>query len=168
MNETRRHPRLSGYDYSRNGAYFVTVCTAGRMQTLSRICRGDPCGRPRIDLLPLGKLAETAFSRVADLYGVTFDGYVIMPNHVHFVLVLPEARATARVAPTVGRVVGAYKSIVANEWRKMWERQGKRAGTVWQRGYYEHVVRCEADFLDILRYMEENPAKWLEDPYYKS
>ena len=164
----RKDLRLQAYDYSQCGAYFVTICTQNRRRLFDIVSGygvgAAPCGRPRINLLPLGRIAEAALSRVTAIYDVTVDSYVIMPNHIHFVLVLPEARATARVAPTVGRIVGAYKSIVANEWRKRWEREGKQAGAVWQRGYYEHVIRCEEDLLDIRRYIEDNPLKWREDP----
>ena len=160
-NDCRKQLRLPEFDYRSPGAYFVTVCTADRQETLAKIRRGDPCGRPDVVLSELGEIAEYAFSEVEHLYGVVFDCTVIMPDHVHFILFLPESRATARVAPTLGRIVGAYKSIVSNEWRKA-RPAGETAGKIWQRNYYEHVIRNETDLEETRRYIADNPSKWCE------
>ena len=64
---------------------------------MSKVCRGDPCGRPPVALLPLGEIAEQVFEKVEKLYGVEFDCHVIMPNHIHFIVCLPGERATASV-----------------------------------------------------------------------
>ena len=157
----RKLIRLQEYDYSSAGAYFVTICTHGRNSILSKIRRGDPCGRPSILLSPLGKIADETFSKVEALYGVNFDFRVIMPNHIHFIVFLPEQRATTRVAPTLGRVVGAYKSLVANRGRAFVG--GHR---IWQRNYYEHIIRNDEDLNETRRYIEENPIKWLDDEYF--
>ena len=159
----RKPIRLPDYDYSSPGAYFVTICTQGRRCVLSSIRRGAlrPCGRPDLRLSRYGKIAEQAFRRVEELYGVSFDVYVIMPNHVHCICRIGERRATARVAPTLGRIVGAYKSIVANGCQKAgW------SGALWQRSYHEHVIRDEADLRAIWEYIDANPGKWAEDRYY--
>ena len=157
----RKTIRLQTYDYSTPGAYFVTICTQGRRQILSSICRGDPCGRPQADLTPYGQIVEKCFGEAADLYGVDFDIYVIMPNHIHFICRLPDERATARVAPTLGRIVGALKSISANRCR-----EAGLAGRLWQRSYHDHVIRGEEDFREIWNYIDTNPARWAEDRYY--
>ena len=99
------------------------------------------------------------------------DKYVIMPNHIHFILIkndLIEERATARVATTVtvGRIVGAYKSVVANEWLKICKQSDEVMGKIWQRNYYEHVIRDENDYQIKWNYIEDNPIKWAEDEYY--
>ena len=158
----RKAIRLREFDYASAGAYFVTVCTHQRKQTLSTICRGDPCGRPSLHLSVLGKIVNDAFSKVEAIYDVKFDCRVIMPNHVHFILFLSEQRATARVAPTLGRVVGAYKSIAANEGRPLAGGQ-----KIWQRGYYEHVIRNAQNLYEIRKYIDENHIKWAEDEYFQ-
>ena len=92
--EQRKRPRLVNYDYSAPGMYFVTICTENRRNLLSKVCRGDPCGRPSVVLLPLGEIAEQVFEKVEKLYGVEFDCHVIMPNHIHFIVCLSGKRAT--------------------------------------------------------------------------
>ena len=84
-----------------------------------------------------------------------------MPNHVHFICTITQLRATARVAPTLGRIVGAVKSLAANQCRA-----AGLSGTLWQRGYYEHVIRNEGDYREIWEYIVNNPARWAEDRYY--
>lgn len=159
----RKALRLPCYDYSQAGAYFVTICTHDRCCVLSSIHegRGDPCGRPLLELTAIDRVAEKAFQRVEQLYGISIDKYVIMPNHVHFICRIEDARATTRVAPTLGRIVGAYKSIVANESRKAGFME-----KLWQRNYHEHVIRDEHDFREIWTYLEGNPSKWIEDKYF--
>lgn len=97
------------------------------------------------------------------MFDTEIDISVVMPNHVHFICCLKEMRATARVAPTLGRIVGAYKSLAANECRK-----AGLTGQLWQRGYYEHIIRNEADYREIWRYIDGNPGKWAEDRYFPS
>ena len=159
----RKSLRLPKYDYRLPGAYFVTICTQDRRCILSDIRRGDPCGRPELRLTSYGAIAESTLSRLETEYGVSIDASVVMPNHVHFICRIAEDRATTRVAPTLGRIVGAYKSIVANDYRK-----AGLTGKLWQRGYYEHVIRGDADYRDIYLYIEGNPSKWAEDRYYQS
>ena len=159
----RKSLRLPEYDYGSPGAYFVTICTKDRRCLLSSVRRGDPCGRPLLSLSPYGSIVEQCIKRTEALYAVKLDPYAIMPNHVHFICTIDQARATARVAPTLGRIVGALKSLAANRCRT-----AGLDGTLWQRGYYEHVIRSEKDYLEIRTYIDQNPAKWAEDPYYET
>jgi len=156
----RKNPRLSGFDYSKGG-FFVTVCTDGRKDVLSEICRGDPCGRPIIKLSELGKIAEKVLLNLENKYDVILDEYVIMPDHIHFLIFIKNGRATARVAPTLGNIVGAYKSLVVNEWRKNCNERGEIYGSIWQRNYYEHIIRDRKDYDEIKKYIYDNPTKRL-------
>ena len=67
---------------------------------------------------------------------------------------------------TLGRVVGAYKSLVVNEWRKYCCACGMKMGKIWQRNYNEHVIRCETELYEVRKYIEENPMRWREDELY--
>ena len=155
----RKELRLSESDYSLAGAYFITICTAKRAKILSNICSGDPCGRPILELSPLGMIADKAFKYVEELYDVKFDYKVIMPDHIHFVVFLNGNKATTRVATTVGRVVGAYKSYISNERRKLFSNPNEK---MWQSGYYDHIIRNEADLNEIRQYIENNPISYFE------
>ena len=157
----RKPLRLQQYDYSTPGAYFVTICTQDRRCILSEIRRGDPCGRPSLTLSPYGEIVAACIKHAAELYDVQISPFVIMPNHIHFICTMTPPRATARVAPTLGRIVGALKSLSANQCRDM-----VLKGKLWQRSYHEHVIRGEADYREIWEYIDANPAKWAEDRYF--
>ena len=101
----RKQIRLPDYDYSSPGAYFVTVCTLGRRCILSDIRRGDPCGRPSLILTEYGKIVEQCLKQAERPYAVRLKPYVIMPNHIHFICMIDQPRATARVA----RYAGTYR-----------------------------------------------------------
>ena len=187
----RKNPRLRGWDYGAGGTYFVTFCTSAHRPVLSSIRRGDPCGRPPLVLTPLGECVAEAIA----LTGVRVEHQVIMPNHVHLLLTLERAatraaptgagtqaaarivptgagtRADARVSPTdrgtraaaeLGRLVGGVKSRSVH----LAAGRGLEAGRLWQRGYYDHIVRSENDFLRIWTYIDNNPLRWELDRYY--
>ena len=158
----RKALRLPDYDYSAPGAYFVTICTRDRRWILSEIRRGDPCGRPFLTLTTYGECVERCIKLTSERYDIQISPFVIMPNHIHLLRTINQKRATARVALTLGRIVGALKSQSANRCRE----KGLE-GKLWQRGYHEHVIRNERDYLEIWNYIDTNPAKWAEDRYYQ-
>ena len=86
----RKSIRLKGYNYGSEGAYFVTICTHDKKCTLSRIRRDDPCGRPRIELTELGKIADKAVFAIENKYKVTVSYCSIMPNHIHLIIFIPK------------------------------------------------------------------------------
>ena len=157
----RKNLRLTAYDYSSQGAYFVTICTQNRRCVLSKICRGDPCGRPPVTPSPYGEAIIQVLHEVENRYDVSIDPYVIMPNHIHFICLIDQAQTSARVALTLGRIVGALKSLSANRCREL-----GLEGKLWQRGYYEHIIRNDFDFREIWNYIDTNPVRWLEDRFY--
>ena len=174
----RKNPSGRGRDYGAGGTYFVTFCTSAHRPVLSSIRRGDPCGRPPLVLTPLGECVAEAIA----LTGVRVEHQVIMPNHVHLLLTLERAatraaptgagtQADARVSPTdrgtqaateLGRLVGTVKSRSVH----LAAGRGLEAGRLWQRGYYDHIVRSENDFLRIWTYIDNNPLRWELDCYY--
>lgn len=166
----RKNIRLPGFDYSQNGAYFITICIENKECILSHIPRrGDPRGRPEVELTELGEICLQTFETIENTYGIKIDNFVIMPNHVHFIAFLSsDNRETARVAPTatVGAIVGAYKSLVANKWLTVCKSNNVFMGRLWQRNYYEHIIRDENDYLTKWQYIDENPARWEDDCYF--
>ena len=94
----RKNIRLQAFDYTTPAAYFVTVCTLGRRKILSSIRRGDPCGRPQPWLTEYGRIVEQCMEEAASLYAVSFDNYIIMPDHIHFICRWDEKRATTRAS----------------------------------------------------------------------
>ncbi len=158
--EKRKHPRLKEFDYSSNGAYFVTVCTQGKRHTLGSVVgAGHPAG-PHTELTKFGEIVDNKIRSITDFYPHVFvDTYVVMPNHIHLPLRIDKPHGPAGCpAPTVSlpKIISALKSLSSRE-----------AGlALWQRGYYEHICRDYRDYLTRWQYIDDNPAKWAEDEYY--
>jgi REP element-mobilizing transposase RayT len=152
----RRSVRLSGRDYAR-GAYFVTICTWGKACLFGVVVDGE------MRLNAFGTAVAEAWAWLGATYDqVTLDAWVIMPNHVHGVLMLegPGAGSIAPARKPLGSLVGAFK---ATSTRRVNLVRGDPGATLWQRGYYEHSVRDAADLDRIRRYIDANPANWPDD-----
>ena len=155
MERPERNPnRLTEYDYSTNGAYFVTLCTQDRRKVLSSIV-GDGFSVPK----PYGMIAEEMIAQIPVKYpSVTVDKYVIMPDHIHLLLSLDRKIGTENPSPTLGNVIGWYKYQVT----KQSDLQIGLNGTkLFQRSYYDHVIRNQRDYDEVWQYIENNPRKWL-------
>ena len=153
--ETRKQNRLKEYDYSQNGYYFITICTAEKSKLLCDISVGANCVRPKTALSEIGKLVDENIGRLNSIYeNVRVDKYVVMPNHVHLILVIQSGRT--QFAPTVSRIMKQFNGKIT-----------KQVGfCIWQKSFYDHVIRDEKDYLRIWEYIEYNPEKWAEDKYY--
>ncbi len=159
----RRSIRLPGYDYAQPGAYFVTICTRNRSCVLGTIREGE------MALSKAGAFVTTCWAAIPNHFpDVTLDEFVVMPNHLHGILVIA-GRGTPWRAPTeaFGRpapgslptVIRAFKSSVT---RNLIRYEGRK-GSLWQRGYYERVIRDEEELSRLRQYIAENPMKWDED-----
>ena len=159
----RKHPRLDNYDYSSAGAYFITICTDQRRQILSHIVGVDVLGDPQnVELLPHGMVADKYIKQMNGFYqNITVDQYVIMPNHIHLVLFVcedgsPRTSTPTRQTTTVSHFVSTFKRFCNKEY----------GGNIWQRGFYDHVIRGRKDYEEIAKYIYENPVRWYYDELY--
>ena len=154
----RKTCRLQKFDYSSPNVYFITICTQNRKQVFWKRV-GASIARPDdVVLSDYGKAVEMALCDIPLHYPcISIDKHVIMPNHIHLLLRITETEAgRPMVAPTVGRVIQQFKGVVT-----------KRIGKpIWQKLYYDHVVRSEDDYRTICEYIENNPVKWMLDKYY--
>ena len=158
----RKRIRLPDYDYSSPGAYFVTICTHEKRCILSDIAVGEGLAPPVVTLSPIGECVEGQILSLPNRYPMlSIDHYIIMPNHVHLILSIREAAGGASPSPTVFDVVRVLKSMTTRL-----SRPNLGEHLLWQRSYHEHVIRGERDYQDIWEYIENNPAKWVEDRYY--
>jgi REP element-mobilizing transposase RayT len=165
----RRSIRLKEYDYSRSGAYYVTVCARNRECLFGEIIDGQ------MILNETGKIADAEWRQLHNrFYGIDTSVFQIMPNHIHGIIVVGATlavaqtragatRAGASPAPTVGEIVGAYKSLVANGCRKLYDEKNEILGTLWQRNYYERIIRSDDEYRRIAEYIINNPANWEKD-----
>lgn len=168
----RRSIRLRGYDYSQAGAYFVTLCTYRKACLFGEIVGAD------MQLSTLGTLVCLEWQRTAQVrQSVDLDAFIVMPNHLHGIIVILEDAYSARSQPTselqpqrsrtllsssLGAIIGQFKSAVTRQARRM----EKRDLVIWQRNFYEHVISRENSLNDIRQYIVENPARWTEDSLY--
>jgi len=179
----RRSIRLKSYDYSQNGTYFVTICT------FDHGCHFE-------EHKQLRQIVKAQWQGLPERFlGMTLDEFVIMPNHFHGIIVL--RRDTPRGypnlgdekqehlcidkghpqgvplrQPTVGEIVGSFKSLCVNAWlRVIKEKNLNLVGKFWQKNYYEHVIRSDGELERIRQYIVDNPLKWeldRENPSFKN
>lgn len=157
MNLPKRKPiRLKEFDYSTPGAYFVTICTKDKEKTLSKIIVGDGlCAIPNNILTPIGNEIEKSIHYINENHnGVTIDKYVVMPNHIHLIVVLDDSGGGG--TPPLQKIVGELKSYTTKQFGKI----------LWQRSYHDHIIRGEQDYKKIWEYIDTNVAKWEMDCFY--
>ncbi|MCG2811283.1 MAG: hypothetical protein L6428_07475 [Candidatus Aminicenantes bacterium] len=175
----RRSIRLKGYDYSRTGYYFVTICSR------ERECLFGEVGDSKIILNEMGVLAEKMWRELPDRFpAVLIDQFVVMPNHLHGIIRIMEHIQNGKAAEcgglmnqtptpkrasdewnmmknpgmTLGKIVRYYKARSALKIKTM-----MNVSFYWQRNYYEHIIRDENELLRIRKYINLNPVSWPQD-----
>ena len=165
LQNPRRSIRLKDYDYSQEGAYFVTICTQKKAAILGRIVAGA------VRLNRFGNVVNTCWTKMPHHFpNVEIDTFVIMTNHIHGIIVLIDNCRGAVAAPfgagevtsplrkcTLGQVIAYFKYQTTKSINRICNTPGNR---IWQRNYYEHVIRNEDDLNEIRQYILDNPVKW--------
>ena len=155
MATLRKSTRLKGWDYSSASAYHVTFCTEGRRCLLGTVSKELGIMMPSYAGLICARSIET----IRDSYeGVDIPVFCIMPNHVHL-LVINEQSGGTNILSLVNRVKGETTREI---------RKRNPGAVVWQRGFHDHIIRGEVDYLATWKYIEDNPAKWADDEYYNA
>lgn len=156
----RKPNRLAEYDYGSIGAYFLTICTEHRKSILSSV-EGVGEGFPLPKLTSYGEIAERYIYLLSMRYPMaTIDAYVIMPNHIHLLLTLGGRR---NASPTVTTMMGWMKYQMTKDINSLRNTPGEK---VFQRSFYDHVIRDEEDYRIRLQYIKENPLRWERDELY--
>lgn len=172
----RRSIRLKGYDYTQSGAYFVTICTQNRDCLFGMVADGD------MRLNELGRIVEWTWDDLPNhMDNVQLDAFVVMPNHVHGIVVIksadtpiavgagsvgagsepaPTTTAVTRRIHALSEIVRQFKTFSAHRINQM---RGTQGVPVWQRNYYEHVIRNEESLNRIRCYIAENALRWAFD-----
>lgn len=161
--------RLPGHDYSQPGAYFVTICAADRQCIYGEIVDGQ------MSLNRNGMVVAKQWVGLASHYAnMSIDEFVIMPNHIHGIIFLTEGSPPsvgagfqpadgsrpAKPQHALPEIIRGFKTYSSLEINRLRRTPGQ---PVWQRNYYEHVVRTENDLAVIKKYIVENPLKWADD-----
>ena len=161
----RKNIRLKEYDYSSAGAYFLTVCVKDGHCILWEQEPNVGANRVRPWLSNIGNIVENEIIKIDGAYeNASVDKFVIMPNHIHMIIFIKnndcdlgiDNHGRTRFAPTISRIIKQTKGLIT-----------KRIGySIWQRSFYDHIIRDEAEYQRIWQYIDENPARWVEDEYY--
>ncbi len=163
----RKPTRLKGYDYSQNGAYFITICTHKRKCLFSNIV-GAIHELPENKLTQYGEFVKQAIELLPDRFNVSIPKYVIMPNHIHMIIEIndyDENRAI-RVSPlqyrrsVIDKITGFLKMNVS---KKIHNTLNEK---IWQRSYHDHIIRGEKDYQKIWEYIDANTLLWEKDCFY--
>ena len=171
----RRSTRLRSWDYSWPWWYFVTIVVKDRHCLFGKIVDDE------MRLNEFGRIVEEEWLKTPTVRSnVELDAFVIMPNHVHGIMIIGESvgatrrvapkkpmRATSQVAPTktlvsgsLGAIIGQFKSKVAKRINTLW---GTHGVPLWQRNYYDHIIRNDADLHRIRTYISNNALQWSMD-----
>ena len=163
--------RLRDYDYSQRGGYFVTVCVKNMECVLGKVVN------EKMELSRTGEIASKYWMDISNHFNsVEIDEFVVMPNHVHGIIMinglvgagftpahaarnlgkLVENWATARVSPTLSQVIGSYKSLTTNKVHN----ENLHNGKLWQRSFYDRVIRSDEELNRVREYILNNPVKW--------
>jgi len=160
----RRSIRLKDYDYSQAGGYYVTIVT------YQRDCLFGKIENEKMILSNLGKIADECWRSIPEHFPfVELGAYIVMPNHVHGIIVITNGRGTIYRAPTREQfqkpVAGSIPTIIRTFKAAVTRRIGREhnATGIWQRNYYEHIIRDEKDLQNKTDYIEANPILWDED-----
>lgn len=160
--QKRKPARLKNFDYSQNGAYFVTICTHNKRHLFGKIYDG------KMYFTDLGSIVENEILNIEMHYQtVRIDKYVVMPNHIHMIIVISEAEGM-NPFPTkmfdISNVVGKFKAgvsrIVGNGFIHSVEKR------IWQSSYHDHIIRGGKDYKKIWEYIDTNVIRWEEDCFY--
>jgi len=175
----RRSVRLRGFDYASRGFFFVTICTHKKQRTLGKIINYES------QLSTVGNIVQECWQAIPEHFSnVRLDEWVIMPNHLHGIVVIkypkgydPSAKGTACRAPTtiathyeefgqpvassLPTIIRSFKSAVTKRVNKL----ATNPSPLWQRNYFEHVIRDEESMNKIRNYIWENPIHWWQDEY---
>ena len=177
----RRSTRLRGYDYGQTGGYFVTICVQDQKCLFGKIIDGQ------MQLNDIGKIVIECWNRIPQhFFSAELDVYVVMPNHLHGIILLNTKRSTSACpsfysqpnrhgevpspvspnrrtkipSPTLGQVVAYFKYQSTKCINQLRDMPGTR---VWQRNYYDHVLRDDIDLQRIRQYITDNPMQWQLD-----
>lgn len=158
--------RLQTWDYKTDAAYFVTICTHDRLPLLGEIANGE------VILSDAGRIVDEEWRRSADLRpGVLVDEFVVMPNHLHGIIILNRAAPSPGAAPkktsqrdvSTARLIAGSLGAIVNQFKGSCTKRIRDTGSTgfgWQPRFYDHIIRDEESLDHIRRYIAENPLKW--------
>jgi len=167
----RKSIRLKGYDYSKEGLYFITICTHDREKLCGEIIYNvgaDLCVCPVLKSEVTAQMIEKWYFELEKKFkNIRCHEFVVMPNHFHCIIEITKIQGEHTGSP-LPNIIQWFKTMTTNEYIKM-VKENKLPNFnshIWQRNYYENVIRNEERDFQIIKYIENNPIKWQEDKYF--
>ena len=171
----RKNPRLEGFDYNTPGTRFITICTHQRRQFLSKVVGdlpdhdtfGSMEEMPSVVLTEQGQIVDRIIRNLPSRLGVEIEQYIIMPNHIHMIVIVPELMRAIRESPLqkkrsdLSKAIGYIKMNASKEIRARFGYQ-----RIWQRNFHDHIIRNRNDYEEHVKYIYENPIRWYYDKLY--
>jgi len=158
----RKSPRLKDFDYSQEGAYFITICIQDRVSLLGHI------DNQIMNYSSAGEMVAQYWNKLPEKYDdIQLDFWVVMPNHFHGILVINRYQNNT-VQTSIPVAMKWFKAMTTNAYIRNvklydWQRFNKR---LWQHSYHDHIIRNEPDLNRIREYVQNNPALWEKDTFY--
>ena len=144
---TRKKIRLNGYDYSKENMYFITICVKDRLELLGNIDEEN-----NIELTKEGNIVTQEIDKLGEIYkNIIIDEYIVMPNHLHILLLIKY-----RKEASISKIIKHLKTNISREIKY----------SIWQKSFYEHIVRNEKEYLAIKEYIKNNVINWSKDKYF--
>lgn len=160
----RKSIRLKEYDYSQSGAYFITICTKDRINILSNINKNVGVNLVYTHLTPIGELVNKTIIELKNNFNIEINYYVIMPNHIHMIIEIYEnKKADTRTVLTLSNIICYLKSKTTVNYLKYNKENKLHNKKLWQRNYYEHIIRDKKEMEEIIKYIINNPINWDKD-----
>ena len=164
----RKSTCLADYDYSSEGAYFITICTKNKQKILCDIVGDGVYDIPQTNLFQYGNITDKYIQKLSSQYdNIRVDKYVIMPNHIHLIIKIFEPIKNERILNGTSQAPSPTNAIVP-KFVSLYKRYCNReiGENIFQRSFHDHLIRDEKDYLKIWNYIDTNPQKWSEDCFY--
>lgn len=172
----RKSLRLKGYDYSQSGYYFVTICTQEKRKILCKIVGDDAHVVP----YAIGEKVINCWNNISQVNkNIKTDLFCLMPNHIHGIIIIENSECQNNIKKekkygfeeaerwghrSLHGIIRDFKSVTTRFYNKMVDESLKN--TLWQKSYYEHIIRHERELQMIREYINNNPLEWQEDCYF--
>jgi putative transposase len=159
----RKSIRLKGYDYSQAGLYFITICTQHRQCLFGKVEKGEMVMNDAGEMV-----TQEWYSLPRRFNQIELHEFIVMPNHCHGIIEITVGVPLVGTPVIVGDMVGAFKSLTTNAYIKGVNQQSWQGfnGRLWQRNYYERIIRNQEAYLRISAYIQNNSLKWPEDIHH--
>ena len=161
--QKRKLNRLNNFNYSTSGAYFITICTKNHKCILGDIVGVGVLDDPQMKYSEYGKIVYNQIIEMNEIYNnLNIEKFIVMPNHIHLLIEINNDIGSSGTPTPTNSIIPLFVSALKRFTNK------KIGNKIWQRSYYDHIIRNEKEYLNIWEYINSNAQKWTEDKYYQN